>query len=303
MSRPTEPSWSDRLERERLGERGYKRCEDCRKLLPLNVSRCRRRRCPGYAPIWARDTMRKIRENLRVYGGLASMCTLTSPGEAAGLVWDRSRCVHLPGERCDGRKGCRVVKGAADAWNKHSRAWWRELNRICKQRADRAVGRFGYERKGGLLLYEWELQRRGVWHLHFVVGLDSAVERAWAVEYVRAMRELAPRKGFGFVDAKPLASPEPAERVARYLSKYLAKWEPDGSMQITETVTAAGRTLLNYVSRNLTTRSGVTMRTLRDVRLAWAWTHGYAPASVLDPFDLAHAVCLLEQFSARSRAP
>ena len=31
-------------------------------------------------------------------------------------------------------------------------------------------------------------------------------------------------------------------------------------MEITETVTAAGRTLLNYVSRNLTAKSGVTMR-------------------------------------------
>jgi hypothetical protein len=153
------------------------------------------------------------------------------------------------------------------------------------------------------LLYEWELQRRGVWHLHFVVGLETAVERAWAVEYVRAMRELAPRKGFGFVDARPLQTPELAERVARYLSKYLAKWEPDGSMEITETVTAAGRTLLTYVSRTLTTRSGVTMRTLRNVRLAWAWRQGYVRADVLNPFDLAHAVCLLEQFSARSRAP
>jgi len=158
--------------------------------------------------------MRKIRENLRTYGGLACMCTVTAPGEAAGLVWDRSCCTHPRGERCDGRKGCRVLKGAADAWNEHSRAWWRELNRVCKLRADRALRRLGYEGKGGLLLYEWELQRRGVWHLHFVLGMETAVERAWAIEYVRAMRELAPVKGFGFVDERPLRHPEPAERVA-----------------------------------------------------------------------------------------
>ena len=148
MSRPAEPSWSDGLDRERLAERGYKRCEHCRKLLPLNVSRCRRRRCPGYGATWARDTMRKIRENLRAYGGLAAMCTLTAPGEAMGLVWDRSKCAHPAEERCDGRKGCRVVKGAAEAWNRHSRAWWRDLNRVCKQRADRALRRLGHERKG-----------------------------------------------------------------------------------------------------------------------------------------------------------
>ncbi|HEY8727150.1 MAG TPA: hypothetical protein VIL91_10695, partial [Gaiellaceae bacterium] len=188
------------------------------------------------------------------------------------------------------------MKGAADAWNDYSRGWWSELNRVCKLRADRALKRLGSDAKGGLLLYEWELQRRGVWHLHFVVGMETAVERAWATEYVRAMRELAPSKGFGYVDAKPLRSPEPAERVARYLSKYLAKWKPDGSMEVTETVQAAGRTLLNFVSRKLTAKSGVTMRALRNVRIAWAWKEGHLPDDVLDPWDLVIAVCMLEQF-------
>jgi hypothetical protein len=278
VSRPTEPNWSERLDRARLAERGYKRCEDCGKLLPLAVSRCRRRRCPGYGPIWARDTMRKIRENLRAYGGLACMCTLTAPGEAAGLVWDRARCSHPVSEPCDGRwKGCKVVKGAADAWNEYSRGWWRELNRVCRLRADRALKRLGSDAKGGLLLYEWELQGRGVWHLHFVLGMETAVERVWATEYVRAMRELAPSKGLGFVDSRPLRNPEPAEQVARYLSKYLVKWKSDGSMEATETVQAAGRTLLNFVSRKLTAKSGVTMRALRNVRIAWAWKEGHLP--------------------------
>lgn len=247
--------------------------------------------------------MRKIRENLRAYNGLAAMCTLTAPGEALGLVWDRSRCTHAPEKRCDGRKGCRVVKGAAESWNKHSRAWWRELNRVCKMRADRALRRLGHKGKGGLLLYEWELQRRGVWHLHFVLGVATAVESVWATEYVRAMRELAPAKGFGFVDAKPLQHPEPAERVARYLSKYLAKWKPAETMEITETVTAAGRTLLSYVSRDLTRKSGVTMRALRNVRIAWAWTEGLLPNDILDPWELVVAVCMLEQFRRPARAP
>jgi hypothetical protein len=247
--------------------------------------------------------MRKIRENLRMYGGLACMCTLTAPGEAAGLVWDRSLCAHRPTEACDGRKGCRVVEGAAKLWNERSRGWWRELNRICKLRADRKVRRLGHDKKGGLLLYEWELQKRGVWHLHFVLGMETGVEQVWAREYVRAMRELAPAKGFGFVDGRPLQHPEPAERVARYLSKYLAKYKADGSMEVTETVQAAGRTLLNFVSRTLTAKSGVTMRALRNVRIAWAWTQGYLPDDVLDPFDLVLAVCLLEQFRPSSRAP
>jgi hypothetical protein len=177
MSRPTEPSWSCRLEREPLEERGYKRCEHCGNLLPLTVSCCRRRTSPGYAMTWARDTMRKNRENLRAYGGLAAMCTLTPPGIDAGLAWDHSQCRHDRDEPCGQRFGCVVVLEAAAFWNEHSRSWWRELNRLCKQRADRALGRLGYDAKGGLLLYKWELQKRGVWHLHFVLGLETAVER------------------------------------------------------------------------------------------------------------------------------
>lgn len=96
--------------------------------------------------------MRKIRENLRAYGGLTCAIAITAPGEEAGLVWDRSLCTHAAGEKCSGRKGCRVVDGAAAIWNEHSRAWWRELNRVCKQRADRKIHRLGAEKKLGLLL-------------------------------------------------------------------------------------------------------------------------------------------------------
>jgi hypothetical protein len=88
MSRPTEPNslgWRV-FDRERLAELGYQRCDDCGSIRPAIVSRCRRRQCPGYAQTWARDTMRRIRENLTAYGGLACMLTLTAPGVDAGLV-------------------------------------------------------------------------------------------------------------------------------------------------------------------------------------------------------------------------
>jgi hypothetical protein len=253
--------------------------------------------------MWARDTMRKIRENLRAYEGLVCMCTLTAPGQEVGLVWDRERCAHAADVRCSGPNGCRVVESAARLWNEKSKAMWRELNRVAKLRADRAVKRLGHDYKGGLLLYEWELQSRGVWHLHFVLGMETAVERVWAMEYVAALRSLAASKMFGYVDAKPLRDPQVAEKVAGYLSKYLAKWNGDGSFEVTETVRAAGRSLLSYVSRRLTAKSGVTMRVLRDVRIAWAWRAGYLPADVLPPFRLLFALCLLEQWEARTRGP
>lgn len=92
--------------------------------------------------------------------------------------------------------------------------------------------------------------------------------------YVETLRKVGPAKGFGFVDVKPLECPQEARRVAGYLSKYLAKWQPDGSVVVSETVTAAGRTLLNYVNRDLTTLTGCTMRALRNARLVWVARRG-----------------------------
>jgi hypothetical protein len=134
--------------------------------------------------------------------------------------------------------------------------------------------------------------------------LASAARRNYLrLRYVKAMRELGPSKLFGFVDAKPLRPPQPAEKAASYLSKYLAKWNEDGSFEVTETVKAAGRSLLNYVSRRLTAKSGVTMRVLRQVRIAWAWREGLLPDEVLDGFELLIALCLLEQVAQGVRAP
>jgi hypothetical protein len=52
---------------QRLVERGdWGRCPGCRRLLPINVRRCSSRRCPEFAPIWARDTRRRLFENLKM---------------------------------------------------------------------------------------------------------------------------------------------------------------------------------------------------------------------------------------------
>jgi len=307
MSRPAEVNAAAasgivaaHLDRLWLEPRGYKRCPHCKQLLPLNVSRCRR--CPAYSLTWARDTMRRIRVNLAAYGGLTCVIAVTAPGVEAGLVWDWNECTHAPHVPCSGKLGCRVIERAATAWNEASRRWWRELNRICKQRADRVIRRLGATTNGGVLLYEWELQKRGVWHLHLVLGMETAVERAWAFAYVGALCEVGQAKGFGFIDRKPLHSPQLAERSARYLSKYLVKWRDD-SPEITETVKSAGRTLLTYVSRPLTAKSGCTMRALRNVRLVWAWREGLLPTLTLDPFDFLVAVVLLEQSVVAARAP
>jgi len=133
--------------------------------------------------------------------------------------------------------------------------------------------------------------------------METAVERAWAIEYVHALRELGPRYGFGFVDAKPLRKPEPAKRVAGYLSKYLAKWREDGTLEVTETVRTAGRTLVNYVSRTLTARSGCTMRALRNARIVWAWREGHFDGHGLAEWGYVVAVCLPDRRPIPLRGP
>ena len=45
--------------------------------------------------------------------------------------------------------------------------------------------------------------------------METAVERVWAFEYVRARREVGPAKGFGFVDDNPLRSPKAPREASR----------------------------------------------------------------------------------------
>jgi hypothetical protein len=178
------------------------------------------------------------------------------------------------------------------------------MNRICKQRADRRIRQLGATRKFGVLMYEWELQKRGLWHLHIVLPMETAIERAWSFAYVGALSELAPKRWFGFVDRKPLRAPRPAERSASYLSKYLAKWQEDGTLEITDTVKSAGRLLLNYVSRALTAQSCVTMRNLRNAQIVWAWLQGHIDEPTpLDDWDRLIAVCLLDRLAVPVRGP
>jgi hypothetical protein len=86
------------------------------------------------------------------------------------------------------------------------------------------------------------------------------------------MRELAPGKGLGFATRCHYSIQNPPR-----------------------VVQAAGADTANFVSGKLTAKSGLTMRALRNVRIAWAWKQGHLPGGVLDPFDLVVAVCLPEQ--------
>jgi hypothetical protein len=116
----------------------------------------------------------------------------------------------------------------------------------------------------------WELQTRGMLHVHPVVGYETAAQMAGARLYLRRLAELAPGYGFGFVEKRVKSMP--AQNAAAYLSSYFVKG-PRGKMALWESVksSAMPRSII-HVSTKLTMRTGCTMRVLRLKRaLYFLW--------------------------------
>jgi hypothetical protein len=223
---------------------------------------CRRRDCPGYAPIWAGDQRRKLYENLIAYGeGTVRMGALTAPGQAV-LPWDREHCASLGSHKCSGALGCRVDRGAAAAWNEAAPEMWRRLNRRVSQQVKREHGRAAW-----LLVRVWELQHRGVLHVHPVLAYGSYAERVTADRYFDLVDELAPQYGFGFSDRKESA--KPARAAAAYLSAYFVTGKKEKAQLHVSVMSNAMPRSIIHVSTRLTQRTGCTMRELRFRRFVW----------------------------------
>ena len=275
----------------------YHRCK-CGRPIPEGVRRCSTRTCPEFAPIWARDTRRRLLENLRIVP-LTVMFSVTAPG-ADLYPFDPRFCSHRPVTRCSGRLGCRVDPVVAAAFNRRAGKWWSELHRAAKVRADRATGY-----KGRLLARVWEKQKRGLAHVHGVIAVTTPAERSWAKAYVTALRALAPRYGFGFVDGWEKIGRKfwPGVQAAAYLSNYFAGGR-GRKIAITENVLAGDLPrVVVFVSRDQTSRTGCTMRTLRLARRLWAFHAGLLPAHGLSPTELAAASRMLARRRGGGRDP
>ena len=165
--------------------RRFHRCS-CGRPIPEEVTRCSSRTCPEFAPIWARDTRRRLFVNLEQLK-LSVMFSVTAPGSEL-YPFDPRFCSHPSAERCSGKRGCRVNPEIAKAFNAHAGKWWSELHRTAKVRADRATGF-----KGKLAARVWEKQQRGLAHLHGVISVESPAHVRWAEAYVTALRDMASR--------------------------------------------------------------------------------------------------------------
>jgi hypothetical protein len=212
--------------------------------------RCRSRKCPTCGQLWAGDTRTRVLVNVQAYGGDVALGTITAPGKE--VVPDRA---------------------AIREWNLTAPERWTSLHRAARQAALRETGT-----APTMVVWSWEYQRRGALHKHFILGLETARERAAAHAYMLALDRLRHQHGFGFVsDTRRSgkwrwAGPQviSKERASRYVAKYLAKRNEDGSLEVSETVTHHDvPPLVVYVSRRLTDCTGVTMRSLRRRRLVF----------------------------------
>jgi len=104
------------------------------------------------------------------------------------------------------------------------------------------------------------------------VSVESSAHVQWAEAYVTALRELVPRYGFGFVDGWHKIGRKfwPGVQAAAYLSSYFVGGRKRKAA-ITENVLAGDLPrLVVFVARELTQRTGCTMRSLRNARHLWA---------------------------------
>jgi len=112
-----------------------------------------------------------------------------------------------------------------------------------------------------------------------VLSVSTPAELAWAEAYVNPLCDLAPSKGFGFVDGweKIRHKIKPGVEAAAYLSGYFVKGK-GRKATLTENVQDGDLPrLIVFVGRSLTAKTACTMRNLRLARRLWASREGLAP--------------------------
>ena len=243
--------------------------------------------------MWAGDQRQKLFRNLEAFGSGVLVGAVTAPG-ADELPWDEEACRALGPHKHSGKLGCRAAGRHADPWNRGAAERWRRLHRREYQETVAEIG------PGCVVLLArvWELQARGLLHVHPVLGYATALQKAGARAYLARLARLAASYGFGFVHhERRLVKAMPAQHAAAYLSSYFVKGRR-GKTALWESVRspAMPRSIV-YVSTKLTMQTGCPMRTLRLKRaLYYLWGASVtfdelrAVAALLQAFPGSHIV-------------
>lgn len=262
----------------------------------FGLTPCKRRTCPSYAALWAYDWRIVLLENLIAYGGDAVMYTLTPPGSDV-LPWHRARCSHEDGVPCSGARGCVIQERARMIWNATCQRRLSRLYETVQAAVRREVGE-----RANVLAVGKEAQKRGAVHVHYVLGVESAVELRAAKAFRRHLERLskAPRYSFGHVNGK-FVKPKPAREAAAYLSSYFLGGRGHKA-KLTEAVLNRELPRLPiYVSRRLTAVTKTTMRNKRRQRHLYVCRDRGRPdpAWAADPEVLIDVLCLVFRVALR----
>jgi hypothetical protein len=236
-------------------------CKTCKRQVDP-WGRCRRRTCKGYFRLWAGDVAAYLMENMLLgIGAEADLITITPPG-AARLPWDRTRCSHPADVKCSGEHGCRVDAGALAEWHADFAPRLDRLLRAARER----LRRRGH--KMPRYVVSLEPQRRGGLHVHMATPVP---ERTAAHELFKALRELAPRHGFGGGRFGVKWDPWRGEGsgAGAYLSKlarYVSKEAAGDGAALREVLEAVPGRRVFRASVKLTRETRCTMRNLRRRR-------------------------------------
>lgn len=237
----------------------------CPRPNPFSGASCRRRGCPYCGLRWAWNWERVMRANLEAYGGPVMMVAITPPGT------DRLPWACTKEHDHAGPKGCKVDDEAADEWSYTARGNWKHLREAARKATLDAVGL-----KPTLIERVWEPQKRGIPHLHIVLGMATEPEKIAAHRFVDELDARAAEYDFGFVQQKRKVMG--AAEASRYLVGYLlGRSKRKGTIRENIADPRMPRSLI-WLTPALTSLkrggTGVTMRTLRYINWYFAALRG-----------------------------
>lgn len=224
---------------------------------------CNRRTCVICSVRRRRDWRWVLQQNLASLGDeKVLLVSITGPGSDL-LPFDKKRCKLKDQHVCSGRVGCVVDEEAVYKWRRDLEQRWSKYTDACRLRVKRSYGGSG----ALLLAGAWEMQKRGVPHVHVVVPANVRGQL-----FVKSLNDMAGMYGFGFVDTK--LEPRHVMVAAAYLSKYMTKYGQDAVSPL-----LPKREF--WVSRELSIKTGATLRICRFVRSWWAYQNDFLPFSAV----------------------
>lgn len=230
-------------------------CDNCDSAIRVPCKSTREDRCAQCGARHRRNVARVFRSGFtqdRPEGFF--FVTLTAGGESDGLMWDRARCGHSPGE-CSGDKGCRVERVPMAAWNATAPQRWSWFVTEMRRQLKRPVQFCG----------SWEVQGRGALHRHALIWCPGITRQRFRA----AVRLCAFRYGFGRQHDTQAISGGDAREIARKAGYCAAYCTKGGDRATTLNVTTGELRAGGYRPWSASRQWGQTMKAIRAEQLAW----------------------------------